>query len=975
MPDKNTLTWTVNAAGITFSVPTPDGFLPVREWAREVCFHRDGTRANIAPLAAAIDRALDADAQAVSAEIAHAEIEHLLGTELKQIGLPRSADLRLRIRSSGLIASPEFKLNYDLTKADGTPVIVARRSGSIIQVARNESTLLYPLYSLIEGIERLNSAPAQQHEKMLRWADLKPLLPDNAEVGGMLQSINVVRADAFTLETDAKGQITPVLRYRRPDNSRDGEDDIAARDESQDALPADPHQNFAARFSRNDQVRGQYALSGNWYVVLSDAVQRGLQVVKHYQNAPTAQRLAFIGNPKRFLQQELDDVLSDEVIEHLFEETPAFLSQRIECLGVWQPKNFSYSLPSACSWFPGESEPGVVLALEDRIIPIAASDVEDVRTRMQHSLDKGESKIQYGEHEIPVSEESLSRMDQAIVGLDQRHLEKTDRPENTTETEPATANEQGSGNDKPPTLVPLIADNLESVGYAHRPHQNRGEPGGLPASLKTTTLYPHQKDGLIWLQEHWAYGSNGALLADDMGLGKTVQTLAFLAWIQEQSDGLRMPHRPFLIVAPTGLLKNWEKEADIHLSGAGLGRLVRAYGPSLKEIQDSASERRREFQRADWVMTTYETLRDKIHCFVDIHWRVVAYDEVQKIKNPLARIHEMAKSVEADFYLALTGTPVENRIADLWAVIDTIAPGQLGSLKDFERYYEKARSDGGEINARLNALRQSLFEHPLPARIMRRMKEDHLSGLPTLKVEKIQKPMPAAQADAYRTVIQSAQAGKGKQGKVLEALQHLRRISLLAPTCGDEGLTDTDITNSARLQALVEVLDAVYKAGEKVLVFLEYRDIQDQLISYIQQRYSLPEPPMRINGQTTGTRRQNIVDTFQGRDLNTFDVLLLSPKAAGVGLTLTSANHVVHLSRWWNPAVEDQCTDRVFRIGQTRSVTVHLPIAIHPDFPDSSFDINLDGLLERKRTMSRDLLAPADVESSELEDLLTSTTS
>ncbi|MDT0619932.1 DEAD/DEAH box helicase, partial [Salinisphaera sp. P385] len=464
---------------------------------------------------------------------------------------------------------------------------------------------------------------------------------------------------------------------------------------------------------------------------------------------------------------------------------------------------------------------------------------------------------------------------------------------------------------------------------------------------------------------------NGALLADDMGLGKTLQTLAFLAWVQEQCD---RGSKPFLVVAPTGLLRNWEAEEDLHLSRPGLGQLFRAYGPDLKELaQMRLSERHRRLAQTDWVMTTYETLRDRINLFVDIHWGVVVYDEVQKIKNPTSLTHDMAKSVHADFYLALTGTPVENRIADIWSIMDTIAPGQLGSLKAFESFYEKAStSEESDSAGQLSSLRSQLLEEHPPTRVLRRMKEDHLSGLPSIQQNRIEKVMPDRQTAAYDAIVDQVQNAEVGPGSTLKALQHLRRVSLLPEDPGPEGITDETVQSSARLTGLFQVVDDIANSDQKVLVFIEYREIQDLLIQYIQQRYSMQRPPLRINGQTSGHRRQKIVEEFQQADRTQFDLFLLSPKAAGVGLTLTAANNVVHLSRWWNPAVEDQCTDRVYRIGQDRAVSVHYPMAIHPRYQDASFDRNLHKLLERKRSLSKQLLAPSDCDDQELEQLLDS---
>jgi hypothetical protein len=227
--------------------------------------------------------------------------------------------------------------------------------------------------------------------------------------------------------------------------------------------------------------------------------------------------------------------------------------------------------------------------------------------------------------------------------------------------------------------------------------------------------------------------------------------------------------------------------------------------------------------------------------------------------------------------------------------------------------------------------------------------------------------MPERQLAAYRQAI-ALNDLRGPQG-TLGLIQSLRQISL-HPGLFDG--KDFDPDASARFAAMVEILDCVYKTGEKALVFIESLEIQSatQLPLLLQRRYGLTQAPMVINGAVGTAERQKRVDAFQA-DTAGFDVMLLSPKAGGVGLTLTAANHVVHLSRWWNPAVEDQCSDRAYRIGQTKDVHVYYPMAIEPGRPDDSFDIKLNELMGRKRDLSRTMLMPMEFGKEDYEQLLT----
>ena len=474
-------------------------------------------------------------------------------------------------------------------------------------------------------------------------------------------------------------------------------------------------------------------------------------------------------------------------------------------------------------------------------------------------------------------------------------------------------------------------------------------------------MKPHQQEGLTWLQRTWNEGQSGVLLADDMGLGKTLQALAFLAWLQEGMSLGRIRKAPILIVAPTGLLKNWEQEQEQHLHHPGLGNVLRAFGVGLTVIRNFKGREieigqvtldSSQLSQADWILTTYETLRDYQHSFCAIRYAAVVFDEMQKIKTPGTVMTHAAKALNADFFIGMTGTPIENRLSDLWCLIDTIQPGLLHLLSSFSRVYEKEENPDS-----LRELKSFLTESsPAGSQIMlRRMKADRLEGLP----EKIEHPlvqtMSPTQAEEYDKAVKAARAGGGGS-KMLEALHKLRSISL-HPFHPSTEWDSRYIGDSARFKLALDILDTIQKKGEKALIFLESQEMQPYLAHYLHSRYKLKSLPMLISGAVSGPKRQERVNAFQSSE-NGFDVIILSPRAGGVGLTLTAANHVIHLSRWWNPAVEDQCTDRVYRIGQSRPVHVYYPQAIHPDYPDQSFDRRLHTLLQHKRRLSRDLLMP-----------------
>lgn len=511
-----------------------------------------------------------------------------------------------------------------------------------------------------------------------------------------------------------------------------------------------------------------------------------------------------------------------------------------------------------------------------------------------------------------------------------------------------------------------IADNLTNLHYTKELNPRPVNQLKLPNFIKTS-LKEHQIYGVNWLQQHWCIGSAGALLADDMGLGKTLQALSFLAWLKQAMRDNEIKNAPILIVAPTGLLSNWQQEHERHIDAPGLGKLQLAFGSKLKTLRAEPGQeleqgipllKREQLQQADWILTTYETLRDYQHSFGSVQYAIIVFDEVQKIKTPATLMTEAAKAMQAEFVLAMTGTPIENRLADLWCIIDTVWPGYLGDLKEFSQFYEKDLASLKLLKPRLTEAQDNI-----PAIMLRRMKEEHLTSLPDKQLHllpnTIQPTMPKLQEQSYTAIVQ----GQNKTS-MLDTLQQLRMISL-HPLLDNQivSIDDNYIQQSARLIKTFNLLDEIYQKQEKVLIFLESQLMQTYLMVLIERLYDIQ--PMLINGSVTGDKRQQRVNQFQNKI--GFDVFIISPLAGGVGLTLTAANHVIHLSRWWNPAVEDQCTDRAYRLGQEKTVHVYYPLAIHPKYQEHSFDVRLHLLLERKRQLSREMLLPPNLTTEDME--------
>jgi HJR/Mrr/RecB family endonuclease len=509
-------------------------------------------------------------------------------------------------------------------------------------------------------------------------------------------------------------------------------------------------------------------------------------------------------------------------------------------------------------------------------------------------------------------------------------------------------------------------------------------PSALRAELKT-----HQTIGIAWLQHLWRNSPkfcSGCLMADDMGLGKTLQLLTFIAWYLEKPNAL-----PVLIVAPVSLLENWQNEIKKFFA-PGFFRVLTLYGKTLaeKKVSQSAIDQRlldeglTRFLVDDWldnanlVLTTFETLRDLSISLGQQDWGIMVCDEAQKIKTPGALVTDAAKAQKVEFKIACTGTPVENSLTDLWCLFDFIQPGLLGPLNRFGLNYRRPienASGDDEQKAALDSLRQLINPQ-----LLRRTKREVAKDLPIKfddgheHIREINRiPLNDYQRRLYQEAITDYQRLKGaaansaqRTNPILTVLHRLRAICADPRPNGlqpDLGLSVIAYRKqSPKFNWLIERLDEIQRKREKVLIFTEYLDLQRALQHYLRLNYKLgPVWPRIINGSVkSGSEatesRQKFIDEFQA--YNGFNILILSPKAAGFGLNIQAANHVIHYTRPWNPAVEDQATDRAYRIGQTRDVYVYYPTVCtnENDFVTVTFEAKLDALLREKRALAGDML-------------------
>ncbi|MEL6261093.1 MAG: DEAD/DEAH box helicase [Cyanobacteria bacterium J06626_6] len=431
------------------------------------------------------------------------------------------------------------------------------------------------------------------------------------------------------------------------------------------------------------------------------------------------------------------------------------------------------------------------------------------------------------------------------------------------------------------------------------------EPDGFAGQLR-----PYQAKGVSWLSflEQWGLG---ACLADDMGLGKTVQLIAFLLYLkQENALG-----GPVFLVCPTSVLTNWQREVS-KFAPNQLASLV-YHGdkrPKGTALQKAAA-------KLDLMITSYTLVQRDLKDLKRIEWRGMVLDEAQNIKNPTAKQSLAVREVESEFRIALTGTPVENRLSELWAIMDFLNPGYLGPLNFFKRRFATPIEKYGDTDS-LKTLR-SLVQ-PF---ILRRLKTDRsiIQDLPAKQEMTVFCGLSAEQARLYQKLVDDTLGeideaeGVKRRGMILALLVKLKQIcNHPAQFLKQESLGK--YRRSGKLQRLDEMLEEVIAEGDRALIFTQFAEWGKLLSRHLAHR--LGTEALFLYGSTSKAKREEMVDRFQ-LDPNGPKLFILSLKAGGVGLNLTRANHVFHFDRWWNPAVENQATDRAFRIGQTKNVQVH----------------------------------------------------
>ncbi|MBP7231586.1 MAG: DEAD/DEAH box helicase [Syntrophaceae bacterium] len=465
-----------------------------------------------------------------------------------------------------------------------------------------------------------------------------------------------------------------------------------------------------------------------------------------------------------------------------------------------------------------------------------------------------------------------------------------------------------------------------------------------PGDLLKTPLRPYQQTGVNWLWFMNRLGI-GACLADDMGLGKTIQILALLLLLQKEKRSSQSIPAPSLLVVPASLLANWKQEIlrfapSLSVFLAHTSETPAAELAKLAHPQDRAAR----LNGKDLIITTYSLLQRQ-SWFEKETWSLIILDEAQAIKNPSTRQTRAVKALSGKNRIILSGTPVENRLGDLWSLFDFLSPGLLGSSTVFSRYVKQSSENGDQSYAGLRSLVRPY--------ILRRMKTDKriIADLPDKVEVRAFCPLTKIQAALYEQSVQElarqlqeAEDGIARRGLVLSYLMRFKQIcNHPSHWLGDQ---DYDQNKSGKFRRLKEICEEIAAKQEKVLIFSQFREITAPLSEALADVFG--QPGLILTGETPVKKRLELINSFQREEGPPFFVLSL--KAGGVGLNLTAASHVIHFDRWWNPAVENQATDRAYRIGQHKNILVHKFVC------RGTVEEKIDALIEEKKELAESIL-------------------
>ena len=874
--------------------------------------HAEHEAVTLAPEFIYIGRQYDLGADGELADLAEGVVDALSS----RIDFPDVQAIRIELKARSTLGSPDFKVTHSFFLPPRVP-FTGRRVGAFLLHADGWTSMLTPFaFDLIRALAAPMGSDEPSH--MRWWGKVRAAAEcAGAKLDTYLENEQVMPVDS----------LKPVLERRD-----DGSISLSAAPEGELAEP------FRKKFDYFRTPQTKYNIetggrTGRVRLVPSVRAMEALEEAKQNRVIAGADVPRFVESPEAYLASDAFD-LSD-------------FADRVTGIGVYVYKAVPYQGGGSgprdwFEWDPSTQPPPFEVNLvtaegesTDEKVDLSAP---GVREELEQKVRSAESA---GRDHVEVRPGAYVRTDE-LKGLLASHKALT------SERNP----------EKRKRLVLEIFENIDALEYGAAPTDHGIDPEyrdlAVPDSLaREFSLLPHQQEGyewLSWIADSPEGGFRGALLADDMGLGKTLQHLATLARLRARDE-----KGPFLVVAPVSVLENWKREAQRFFPRV-FDPIIWAPGHGLLPKGPGGSERRRkgekEFARylesANLVLTSYGTLRAHQLSFARVTWRAVALDEAQRIKNVRTRISIAAKGLKIQTRVALTGTPVENSFTELWNIMDFLNPGYLGSLKEF--HSEFVTGWGRADDATRDRLANDLRDRIGPA-LLRRTKQEVLSDLPEKHVHgpaddpRSRVEFGAEQRELYAKEIAAYRAG---------GVHHFSVLPRLFKVCAHPGLLSEEFLSSPcpKMDRLIEILRDVAAADEKAVVFTASHRLQALIQGAVSREFGIL--PDVINGTTPAKQRQKRVDAFGER--SGFNVIALGPRAAGLGLNIVAANHVIHYTREWNPAVESQCTDRVHRIGQIRPVHVYYPVVVDSTF--KTVEQHLDELLREKEGLASSVVRP-----------------
>lgn len=856
----------------------------------------------------------------------------------------------------------------------------------------------------IDGIETLNwtlKGPilvlSESRKYTLNNTDYQALLAQLNHRGSEKNEFNNLKLIETLQRSKKDGSIIELSHFDKINVIKPDTLSVQAIQDSQGNLILSPNlgrditpEDYHARKGQIAEGNSAALRSKNTIVLLDETTIEAAQEIIKNEFVPKEQVRAFLACPSAFLDASLVDL-------------DMGFSLRVKGVTKFKHGYFAEQSESEIDWFGDVSE-GELRDFSDIVRVIDSQEDLDLLTLVVDDAKATNSDIVSfydKQYMINSYDEVNSTLAKAAVNLSNINEDESREIEGKKSNNETAVVDIDLNDEDVMIASPKLDGLIESVLFK----------GTLDWSNYKYSPFPHQDVGVRWLLGIKGYEVNGhrvsgALLADDMGLGKTFMGLAAIEQHYRLCNNKNEICKPALIVAPLSLLETWKAEVEkffnqspfhdivILQSSGELNRFkIKGTKSEIKMQQfdsgelldDSHIKYALKFgkyygaERLDMpkrlVITTYQTLRDYQFSLCKVDWSFAIFDEAQNTKNPNALQTRAAKGLKADFKVMATGTPVENNLCDFWCLIDTAMPGYLGSYQDFKGKYV-ATSDNEEDKARLGR-QLRLDVGPL---MLRRLKEDNLENLPSKIVHvgiegddwayssTLSKPLQGEQLAAYDRAAASMEEGAGS---ALAVLLKLRNISLhhdlqhkeRFEPAEDKNTITKHMLQSGKLESTIETLKAIYDKGEKVIIFAINKRLQSYLSVALGKIFGLGMITV-INGDTKAVSskpgvetRKNLIENFENK--LGFNIIIMSPIAAGTGLTVIGANHVIHLERHWNPAKEAQATDRAYRIGQVKDVHVYLPILHHPN--KTSFDLNLHHLLNSKIQIKDAVVTPEDV--------------